>query len=106
MRRHFGLPTRDGLTAENAVSKMDIARPMPGRHPMSTEGDESTVGLRAVRPSAISYDNEVKHRAETGNAAVDGYTVEARRLPGDPPGEMVDADEADRIEAASSGGEY
>lgn len=48
---------------------------------------------------ARADDRPREFKSNTGNAAVDGYTVGARRLMGDIPGEMVSRDEADRREA-------
>lgn len=43
-------------------------------------------------------------KSNTGNAAMDGYTVEARRVRGDMPGDMVDAKQADAIESSYNDG--
>jgi len=45
-----------------------------------------------------------KTKSGTGNAALDGYTVTARRVRGDTPGDMVPVEQADRIESAYNDG--
>lgn len=45
-------------------------------------------------------------KSNTGNAALDGYTVMARRLRGDPAGDMIDASTADAIESGGPLNDY